>query len=154
RFRRCNCAPFVLLLFSEAEMSTRRVFLQGLAASATATAVAAAGIRSTSGREIMRYEQGIATQFKQGNAELSLLALAHVARFSSRLPAWLSSARQADPKRDWEDRQRIFESLLTGDIASIETAVHAAQPGSLGLVVSIDLEHTDRASPMWLHVAL
>src|SRR5262249_47627940 len=118
------------------------------------TAIAAAGTRLASEPEIMRYEQGIAKQFKQGNAELSLLALAHVARFSSRLPAWLSSARQADPKRDWDDLQRIFESLLTGDIASIETAVHAAHRGSLGLVVSIDLEHTDRASPMWLHIAL
>jgi hypothetical protein len=135
-------------------MSTRRVFLQGFAASATTTAVIAAGIGSASEREIMRYEQGIATQFKQGNAELSLLAMAHLAGFSSRLPAWLSSARQADSEQDWDGLQRLFEVLLTGDAASIEAAVRATQPRNLGFVISLHLKDIDRASPKWLQVAL
>ncbi len=102
----------------------------------------------------MRYEDGLEAGFREGHANLTLLALTHLAGFSSRLPAWTSLARQAEPVRVTDGLQVLFESLLTGDALRVEDAVRSADPRNLGFLLSFELDTIDRASPEWLATAL
>jgi hypothetical protein len=59
-------------------------------------------------RKVMRYEEGIEALFRSGNASLHLLALVHLAGFSSRLPEWVSIRRQANAEADGRAPRQLF----------------------------------------------
>jgi hypothetical protein len=110
-------------------MSTRRIFLTGFAACVpTMVAIVAAIVWIPKRGETVRYEQGMAKRFKDGAVSVDVLALTHLAGFSSRQSAWLLLAREAEPKRDWDGLERLFETLLSGDVERIEAAVQAVHP--------------------------
>ena len=46
----------------------------------------------------MRYEDGLAARFEQGDVSLTLMALAHIGGFAERLPGWLAASQQEYPK--------------------------------------------------------
>src|SRR6185503_4462324 len=96
----------------------------------SAIAVAVSAGRSKSERRVMRYEDRLASLFEEGAVSLTLMALAHIGGFAGRLPDWLAASQQKYPDAA-KVRQRIFDALLTGDIATIEGALREPDIGNL-----------------------
>ena len=101
----------------------------------------------------MRYEDGLAARFEQGDVRLTLMALAHIGGFAERLPGWLAASQQEYPEAA-KVRQRIFDALQTSDIATIEAALREPDIGNLDALLSMHLKKSSPSKPDWLDQAL
>jgi hypothetical protein len=116
-------------------------------------AIAVSAGRSKSERRVMRYEDRLASLFEEGEVSLTLMALAHIGGFAGRLPDWLAACQQKYPDAA-KVRQRIFDALLTGDIATIEGALREPDIGNLSISLRMDLEKSSPSKPDWLDKTL
>jgi hypothetical protein len=103
----------------------------------------------------MRYEDYLAALFKAGHGDLRLMALAHIAGFADRVPGWLASAKQGFSESSSAPAlRRVFDALLTGDVATIEAALLSRDVLGIGVTLDIVLAGADPSDPRWLDEVL
>lgn len=139
----------------ERQGPSRRALL--LASMAAAGAVGSTPASSTQ-KGVARYEDRLAALFADPErASLSLMAMAHIAGFGDRIPAWLGSAQAKASPRSFFNApalRRIFDALLTGDVETLEAALRHDDISKLDVELSIHLRSVDPSNPAWLDHAV